>query len=73
MSVYEKPDEHWRYQGAVVMIYAEGWAKLVRAIYNVIKDMTPQQIDDGCSIYPVVVDDPFSRSAKSDGRVIHKR
>jgi hypothetical protein len=61
MSVYDKPEEHWRYQGAVIMLYAEGWSKLVSTIYITIKDLMPQQIDDACEINPTVIANPFRR------------
>lgn len=59
ISVYDTPESHWRYHSVLAMLHAESWAELVGKIYERIRSLTAQQIDDACSIDSVVVDGPF--------------
>jgi hypothetical protein len=59
LTVYNEPEKHWHYQGVLVMMYAESWGGLVGRIHATNKKLTPTEIDDACSIYPVPAESPF--------------
>jgi hypothetical protein len=46
------------------MIYAESWGGLVGRIQATVEKLTPEEIDDACSIDPVPVDSPFKNVSK---------